>query len=120
MKNPKTIKKADGFLSKKDYVNVVSIIESTIKNVTSDYKSNMQAYEDLEKNEGNLGAYEKSIQYDQGYYEGVINSLTAIKIQIEMLYKKDKLDRDRIYVKNRLSKIGHSINSLFKFLTFRK
>ena len=120
MKKPKKFKaRPDGFLSKKDHTNLVRMIDDRIKIIINDFKTNMDAYEDFEKNNKDLGAYQAQVQYDQGFYDGAMSSLTAIKSDISNLYYMDQKQRNNAYIQGKFNKLFSAFGSIFKFLTFR-
>ena len=121
MKNPKKIVNKDGFLSKKDLANILSIIDNQVKLTTNQHNDNMYAYEEFEKQTGQeCDLHNLQQQYDIGYLDGVVYSSEAIKAQIKALYAMDKKQRNRTYIRNKLGKITSAIGSLFNFLKVKK
>ena len=121
MKNPKKIVNKDGFLSKRDLTNILSIIDKQVKLTTNQYQDNMTAYEEFEKQTGmDCELYKLQEQYDIGYLDGVVYSSEAIKAEIKLLYDMDKKQRNKTYISNKLGKITSSIGSLFNFLKVKK
>lgn len=120
MKNPKKLKsRPDGFLSKKDHANLVRMIDDRIKIIINDFKTNMDAYEDFEKTHGDIGAYDKQVQYDQGFYDGAMSSLTAIKSDIVTLFELDQKQRNKAYIQGKFKKLFNTFGSIFRFFSFR-
>ena len=121
MKNPKKIVNKDGFLSKKDLTNILSIVDKQVKLTTTQYQDNMKAYEEFEKHaDADCDLHKLQEQYDIGYLDGVVYSAEAIKSEIKALYAMDKKQRNRTYIRNKLGNITGAIGSLFNFLKVRK
>lgn len=121
MKNPKKIINKDGFLSKKDLTNILSIVDKQVKLTTTQYQDNMKAYEEFEKHaDVDCELHKLQEQYDIGYLDGVVYSSEAIKSEIKALYAMDKKQRNRTYIRNKLGNITGAIGSLFNFLKVKK
>lgn len=121
MKNPKKIVNKDGFLSKKDLTNILSIIDKQVKLTTNQHSDNIKAYAEFEKQTGQeCDLHKLQEQYDIGYLDGVVYSSEAIKSEIKALYAMDKKQRNRTYIRNKLGKITSAIGSLFNFVLKRK
>lgn len=120
MKNPKKLKsRPDGFLSKRDHANIQRMIDDRVKIIINDFKTNMDAYEDFEKNHQDLGAYQAQVQYDQGFYDGAMSSLTAIKSDITNLFQMDQKQRNNAYIEGKFNRLFNTFGSIFKFFKLK-